>query len=110
MKRKRASEIFGPVDPGLTVINGGRRRKRDGRPAYKPRPVTEDEWGKATGVNCNGCGRETLRVIEGLCPECSRAVETETEERLEKKAMRNYYMDKVRKGTLNLSRMRQGLL
>jgi len=28
MKRKTAAEIFGPVDPGLTVIDRGRRGKK----------------------------------------------------------------------------------
>jgi len=110
MRRKRASEIFATVDPHLTVIDGGRRRKKPEVSAYRPEPMTDEQWDKAGGVTCNGCGRETLRLIDGLCPECSGVVRTEAEEQIEKKAMRRYYMDKLRNGTLNLSRMREGLL
>lgn len=50
------------VDPNLNIIPGGVRRHTH--------RVSEQEWNKATGVNCRNCGREVFRSRDGLCLEC----------------------------------------
>jgi NMD protein affecting ribosome stability and mRNA decay len=70
---------------------------------------TED-WERAGGVYCPGCGQETVRLLNGLCPTCAREAAEETDAQIEDRAMRNYYRNEIRKGNINLSRMRQGLL
>ncbi|GAH98764.1 unnamed protein product [marine sediment metagenome] len=72
MKRKKASEIFGPVDPGLTVIDRGRRGKKKAKTLaevaappmgpYNPQPMTEEGWEKSEGAPCPICGQNTLRL------------------------------------------------
>lgn len=54
---KKASEIFGSVDPALGVIDRGRRSK------------TKD-WHKSGGATCVRCGKEAVRFREGLCLSC----------------------------------------
>lgn len=73
MRRKKASEIFAPVDPGLTVIDRGRRGKKKAKTIaeasapspgpYKPQPVTEEDWEKSEGVACPICGEKTLQLF-----------------------------------------------
>jgi len=104
MKRKKASEIFGAVDPHLKVIDGGTRRR------HRTTPLTQMDWDRARGVICQECGRETLQIINGLCPKCSKAKEMNRVEEQETNAMRRYYARKLREGTLDLHRMREGLL
>lgn len=90
MKRKKASEIFGPVDPGLTVISGRRGGRGDKRRAkklsevthpglgrYNPELVTEENWRDSEGVICPVCGQETLQLFpygftrqRQACKEC----------------------------------------
>ena len=72
--------------------------------------MTNEDWEKAKGIECPRCGNHSVRLIKGVCPECARDVARQTEEQIENKAMRNYYQDKLRRGTISLSRMRQGLL
>jgi len=102
MPRKRLSEVLHQVDPNLRIIEARPHRK-------KPASMSLNDWKKAVGENCRNCGGETLQLINGLCPECSRAVKAETDREIEDRAMRNYYQDKRNRGTLNLHRMRQGL-
>jgi len=66
MKRKRASEIFGSVDPELHVIDRRRHTGRKGK--------TRD-WERAGGVFCPQCNQEAVRFRprDGLCLECVRA-------------------------------------
>lgn len=104
VKRKRASEIFAEVDPNLKVIDGGTRRR------HSSTPLTKREWDKAKGVTCQGCGRETLQSINGLCPQCANSKEAERVEEQEKNSMRRYYSRKLSEGTLDLHRMKEGLL
>ncbi len=86
MRKKKASEIFGPVDPGLTVIEKGRRGKKKAKTLaeaaapspgpYKPQPITEEEWEKAAAT-CPKCGNPTTRLLtygftdhRKACPAC----------------------------------------
>lgn len=107
-KRKRASEIFGPVDPNLKVIDGGTHRWH--RRQHRPEPLSQEEWDRVRGVLCPRCNNETLRLINGVCLQCARQMSQEWEEKKEDKAMRNYYRAKLRAGTLDIHRMREGLL
>lgn len=63
MKKKRASDIFHPVDPKLVVIGGHRRRK-----------TTKKDWEMARGKVCPRCGQEALRFRprDGVCTNCAR--------------------------------------
>ena len=45
MKRKTASEIFGPVDPGLTVVSGRRERRSGKRRTKKLSEAQQPELG-----------------------------------------------------------------
>ena len=101
MKREKASEIFGRVDPHLRVINGGIR--------YKRRSNQED-WEKAGGVHCSECQQETARLVDGLCPQCWGDMEAERAKKAEDRAERRYYQDQLRKGTISLAQMREGRL
>jgi len=81
MERKRASEIFGSVDPKLHVINGGQRNTgRKGKVR---------EWNQAGGALCPRCGLEAVRFRprDGLCLQCVRDIE-ENQEADEKKRAR----------------------
>lgn len=64
MKKRRASEIFGVVDPHLKVIDGGRR--------HKCRSSQED-WEASGGVICPRCGEEAIRFRseDGVCRQCA---------------------------------------
>jgi hypothetical protein len=104
IKRKKASEIFGEVDPHLTVIDGGTRRR------HRSMPLTQTDWDRARGVLCPRCNNETLRLINGVCPQCAREMSDEWARGQEDKTLRNYYRAKLRDGTLDLHRMREGLL
>lgn len=103
MPRKRISEVLHQVDPNLRIVEARPR------PSKKYTKMSSADWEKAAGGECRNCGRETLQLINGLCPQCSRAVEAETDRQIENRAMRNYYQDKRKRGTLNLHRMREGL-
>ena len=62
VKRKRSSEIFAVVDPGLNVVNGGRRR----------RAKRKDAWKASGGAICPRCGQEAVRFRpeDGVCRQC----------------------------------------
>lgn len=69
MQRKRASEIFGAVDPHLKVIDGGRRRRR-------ARPLSSQgqaEWDALGGAKCPRCRKDMLRFRpeDGVCIFCA---------------------------------------
>lgn len=100
MRRKKASEIFGPVDPNLNVINAGHRPR-------KRKPMTTRDWDNAAGVECPNCHRETLRTINGVCPRCAHQVEAERVENQEVETMRRHYAQELRNGTISLSKMKQ---
>lgn len=105
MKKKRASEIFGSVDPHLRVIDGGVRRS--GR---KPRVATVEDWERAGGICCSDCGQEVVRLNHGLCPRCHGDAEAERAKMTGERAERRYYKDQLRKGTISLAQMREGRL
>ena len=100
MKRKRASEIFGSVDPNLHVIDASSRRRNKRR-------LTNQDWDNAEGVTCPNCHNETLRIVNGVCPRCNHSLEAEIVKKQEDKAMRRYYRQQLNKGTISLSQMRE---
>ena len=100
MRRKKASEIFGPVDPNLNVINASHRPP-------KRKPMTIRDWDNAAGVECPKCNEETLRIVNGLCPRCANREEAERVENQEVETMRRYYAQELRNGTISLSKMKR---
>ena len=100
MKKKRASEIFGSVDPHLKVIPARRKSHR----------LTNEDWEKTGGIYCSSCHQETVRLLEGLCPQCQQDLENERARIAEDKAEKRYYKDQLRKGTISLAQMREGRL
>jgi len=49
------------VDPNLNIVPGGHH----GQPRQ-----AGDDWEKAAGIICSGCGREVFRSRGGLCMPC----------------------------------------
>lgn len=72
--------------------------------------LTIEDWDRLGGVYCSQCRAETLRIIDGLCPECWWKAEVERVEKLEDKTMRRYYRRRLQEGTISLSQMREGRL
>lgn len=72
--------------------------------------LAEEEWERARGVLCPRCNNETLRFIDGVCPRCAGEITEEWEKERENRTLRNHYRAKLREGTLDLHRMRKGLL
>lgn len=63
MKRKRASEIFGSVDPHLKVINASHRHRK----------MSVSEWEASGGAICPRCEQEAIRFRpeDGVCRSCA---------------------------------------
>ena len=63
VKKLKASEIFAKVDPHLTVINSGRRKR------------SKNLWAATGGAICPRCGQEAVRFrpLDGVCWLCARA-------------------------------------
>lgn len=36
------------------------------------RRAFDEDWEKAKGLDCPSCGRETQRLVNGVCPACQR--------------------------------------
>lgn len=72
--------------------------------------MNRKEWDNACGVYCPRCHHETMRVLDGLCSQCQSRVEEERVEKLERRKMKRYYTDKLRRGEITLSQMRRGEL
>lgn len=87
MPRKRISEVLHSVDPHLTVVEGGRRYKRQDTPAgekyyFRPSAMSEADWNQAAGVVCSNCGQEVFQSRDGLCMPCwEKANEYEVRDR-----------------------------
>jgi len=92
---ERVSEIFGKVDPGLTVISGGMRRRTRKKKAkklveireqalgpYHPTPMSREEWEKAQGEVCPICSSETQQLLPygftGKRKACKQYIERRT--------------------------------
>lgn len=105
MIKKKASEIFGEVDPNLRVINGGVHYSE-----RKPRVVTFEDWERVGGIRCSGCGDEVVRLIDGLCLQCHGEAEAERAKKAGEKSERRYFKNQLRKGTISLAQMREGRL
>jgi len=63
MKRKRASEIFGSVDPNLKVIDASHRHSK--------KPLSD--WEASGGAICPSCKEEAVRFRpqDGVCRQCA---------------------------------------
>lgn len=70
--------------------------------------MINEGWEKAGGTFCNNCGAETVRLIGGLCPQCSKKEEADRMERVEDKTMRRYYRRKLNEGTISLADLKEG--
>jgi hypothetical protein len=67
-----------------------------------------NEWDDAAGVICPKCHKEKFQFIAGVCLNCYEAKIGEDEEKLEARAMKSHYKDKLKQGTLDLAKMRRG--
>ena len=65
-----------------------------------------DEWDQAAGVTCPSCGEETLRLIEGRCPSCHRAMIAQKEIQLEDRAERHHVSRLFREGKISVRDLR----
>lgn len=70
--------------------------------------MNNQDWDNAGGARCSKCDCETVRLLDGLCPQCQYEVENGRVERLERKKMKRYYTDKLRRGEITLAQMRRG--
>lgn len=69
--------------------------------------MNQSDWENSRGKRCSGCARETMRFIDGKCPQCARAVVEMTEREMEKKATRSYYTRQLREGRITFTQMKQ---
>lgn len=72
--------------------------------------ITREDWERAGGIYCSECHQETVRLLDGLCPQCHWDMESKQAEEAEDKAERCYYKDQLRKGTISLAQMKEGRL
>jgi len=79
MPKKKASEIFRPVDPDLRIIEGHRRASRK-------------DWEKSGGALCSQCGEEALRFLNGVCLRCVQRSEAKDDKELKKKVKQLKYV------------------
>jgi len=103
-KRKRASEIFGEVDPHLRVIDGGTRRR------HRSLPLIQMEWERARGVNCKICGQESFRLKDGVCIHCLEKNELEDVEEMGRKQTKRYLIRALQTGQITVSDAKAGRL
>jgi len=100
-KRKRISEILHQVDPNLKVVEGGVRRRTK-------RSMAISDWEKVGGVFCSRCNSETLRLIDGLCPQCQHALEMRKEEEEGKQREKRALIMAFNQGRINLRQLKEG--
>jgi len=79
MLKKKASEIFRPVDPDLRVVEGHRR-------------ANKKDWEKSGGALCTQCGEEAVRFLNGVCFQCVRILDEKDEKELKKIARQLKYV------------------
>jgi hypothetical protein len=103
-KRKRASEIFGAVDPHLTVIDGGTRHR------HRSKPLTEMDWDSAEGVICKICGQESFRLKGGVCIHCLEKKELQDIDELGRKQTKRYLIRALQTGQITVSDAKAGRL
>lgn len=75
-----------------------------------PQPLTTSVWEDAGGVECPQCHRETLRMLQGLCPACSREQGLVRAATLGDLAERRYYKSQLRKGAISMGELRENRL
>ena len=72
--------------------------------------VTDLDIWTDPGPRCGACGRETFRLLEGLCPRCTEGRDLKAAEAAEDQAMRRHYQQRLAAGTVSLKEMREGRL
>lgn len=72
--------------------------------------LTTEDWERAGGKFCTGCGGEVLRIIEGKCPHCHQAITAIRDAKLADKAERRHVMRRIQEGTLSRQDLREGRL
>jgi len=93
--RKNLRQILNAVDPALTVLTRGRRRRK----------TTQRDWEAAAGDTCPRCGQPALRFRpeDGVCISCARGL-NEKEERDKKKKDRFQKFRKNHNARINRKR------
>ena len=103
LKRKRASEIFGPVDPHLKVIDGGSRRRRTRRLS----PEAQADWDNLDGAKCPRCGKDAVRFRpeDGVCIFCAGVL---NEKELRDESKRTRFLRYMKAHNARIDRNRRG--
>ncbi|MBT9160670.1 MAG: hypothetical protein DDT26_01959 [Dehalococcoidia bacterium] len=70
--------------------------------------LSKEDWDRAAGIECPKCKTEVFRITEGLCLRCWGDLETRRAEKMEDKAERRYYANRLRMGDISLSDLRTG--
>ncbi len=70
--------------------------------------LADEEWEKTAGSLCPSCGEETLRLIEGKCSQCHRAIIVGRETRMEDQAERRHARRLLQQGVISLRDLREG--
>jgi len=107
-KRKKASEIFGSVDPNLKVVDGGTHRRR--RRQYQSDLLSQDDWDRAKGVNCKICGQESFRLKDGICIHCLEEKAIQDIEEMGRKQTKRYLIRALQAGQITVSDAKAGRL
>jgi hypothetical protein len=105
-KRKKASEIFGPVDPNLKVIDGGKHHRHQCQNNH----LSQDDWENAKGVNCKICGQESFRLKDGICIHCLEKKELQDIEEMGRKQTKRYLIRALQAGQITVSDAKAGRL
>lgn len=67
-----------------------------------------DEWERAAGVVCSGCGRESFRILDGNCLACYEHRTAAEVERAERKRVGRSVMRRLYQGSISLADLRAG--
>ena len=68
---------------------------------------SNEEWERARGPDCPSCGQETLRLLDGVCPGCSREKVAAREARMEDQAERKYVKQRFLAGTISARELKE---